>query len=202
MVMSDVPITFISGKWTLIENPKRQCVSLRVAWRMLVGSEPDISIEGWTVVGVHAPEASGVRSMRFMWGANPRAVEHAATLVGLKYGCEVEQRGWLRMSARPDQWIPNVNPRPFDVSVLTVWPEPRNVPVRDSVILEIRSRPGYFVGRHQPSVARVEDALLFPSSRFAQQCMRIKGIPRQAVQPKWRSVAVAEEDQRLAAESS
>ncbi len=169
--MSDWPITFISGYMRLIENPMRKCVCLREAWRILDGTEPDIGVDGSTVVGVHAPEASGVRSMRFMWGANPRAVEHAQALIGLKYGVEVEQRGWLWMTERPDQWIP-VAPRPFDMSVLTVWPEPAGRQIRDCVVLELRTRPGHFIGRNQPIVARVEDALRFPSARFAHQWMR------------------------------
>lgn len=196
--MSHWPITFISGQWKLIENPRRQCASLREAWRILDGTEPDISVDGSTVVGVHAPEQSGVRSLRFMWGGNPRAVEHAATLIGLKYGVAVEVRGWLKMTERPDQWIPDVNPRPFDLSALMVWPKPAAREVKDSVVLELRGRPGHFIGRNPPTVARVADALRFPSPGFAHQCMRIRGISRQAVQPKWRAAAIAEEDQRLA----
>lgn len=198
--MSEWPITFISGEWTLIENPKRQCVNLRQAWRDLIGTEPDISADGLTVVGVHAPgKRPGVRTLKFMHAGSRRAIEHAAAMVRLKYGCEVEISGWVRMTAKPGQWIPNVNPRPFDVSALTVWPEPAGREVRDCVVMELRARPGHFIGRDRPTVARVEDALRFPSPDFAHQCMQIKGIPWQAIQPKWRSVALAEEDQRLAA---
>lgn len=200
VVMSALPITFISGEWMIIENPTRQCVNLISAWRTLVGSEPDLGPNGLTVVGVHAPgETPDVRTLRFINATSPVAVRNAAKLVGLKYDCEVEIGGWLRMTPRPTQWLPNANPGPFDLSVLTVWPEPSSRPTKDSVVLELRTRPGHFLGRREATVATVQHAMLFPSSQFAHQFMRIEGIPWQPVQPKWRSVALSEEDQRLAA---
>jgi hypothetical protein len=136
-----------------------------------------------------------------MWGANPRAVDHAATLIGLKYGCEVERRGWAQRSAAPDQWIRHANPGdPGDVASLTIWPDPPCTSVNDSIVLELRQTPGSFIGANDQAipVSRVQEALRCPSLELARIWMRVRRIPDEAVQPRWRSVALAEEDQRRA----
>lgn len=195
--MSDYPITFISGRWKLIENRKRQCVSLRYAWKELCGWEPHLGPSSYTVVGVHAPgESPDVRTLRFMHAASPRAVTRAAVLIGFKYQCEVETLGWYRISEKPNEWVLNAPPRRFDVSGLSVWPIER-IGVNDAIVLRLRGREARFIGPGHP-VTRVEDALCFVSARIAWNWIRTNGISPPSVDPTYRSVALCAQDQRLA----
>jgi hypothetical protein len=72
------------------------------------------------------------------------------------------------------------------------------VVVRDVVVMELRRRPGCFVGRNRPLATEVKDALFLARAEHALGWMQAYSVPECEIDLKWRSVALAQEDERRA----
>jgi len=198
-------ITFISGRYTLVENENMACINLRDSWCHLFGEEPDLTPTGLAVVGMHVPTPRPwERAMKFRHAASPRAVSHAIGLIKLKYAVErVEIIGRVQLTLAANVWLPSLGTEPPDVSVLSVWPEEHEREVRDGIVLELADNPGKFVHRMRqergafwlPPADRVGDALVLPCTEIAAAWARACGGEDGPLIPRWRSAVLAEEDQ-------
>ncbi len=178
-----------------------RCLSLRASWRLIFGSEPDLSPTGRMAMGMHVPtDEDDVRLLLYSNATNAHAVTRAAALVRLKYDLRDVIPRWRQVSPAPTRWLPERPSPPIDPDWLTVWPE-CGTSVKDSLVLELAAMPGSFISAedHANPVRRVQDAHYFDSLEVTSAWMHARGMPPHAARPRWRSAALAEEDQRRAA---
>ena len=108
-------------------------------------------------------------------------------------------------------WTPDLVPRPYDVTAVSVWPSEPERPVVDRVVLEHTNEPGRFVHRARRSkrvfsclpAERLEEALTFASVVSATRWLRQHGADEpQPLTLRFRAAAAAALDQTQAAQQT
>jgi len=108
-------------------------------------------------------------------------------------------------------WTPDLVPRPYDVTAVSVWPSEPERPVVDRVVLEHTNEPGRFVHRARRSkrvfsclpAERLEEALTFASVVSATRWLQQHGADEpQQLTLRFRAAAAAALDQTQAAQQT
>lgn len=203
--MSGEPIHFLAGRYTLLERPSHVRVPLTAVWLDLFGTQPAFGSAGDCVRGVHIPlPGRSTRAMFVFSPSQPYAVRRAAWLVGAKWALEGVRVS--RGSGPPTRrdWLADLEEGDADEALVEIWPEASENFIRDSVVLELASRPGSYVHRLRedprslwcPPAAMVTDALVLPSPEAAHVWIdRSSGEDGDLI-PRWRAAALAQEEQR------
>ena len=209
-------IRFLSGakRWTILELDEDEAVaSLTETWRLTFGCDPDFSTAGDATTGFHVELNERERGLIVSRSANNDATQAASTLIAAKY-----HLGEVRRLTRPPygtvvpapadfDWTPDLEPRPYDLTAVSVWPPEPERPVLDRIVLEHSNEPGRFVHRVRRSQSvhwclpaeRLEDALTFTSLESATRWIAKHGASEpQPLTLRFRAVAAALLDQAAA----
>jgi hypothetical protein len=209
-------IRFLSGaeRWTILELDENEAVaSLTETWRLTFGCDPNFSSTGDATTGFHIELNERERGLIISRSANNQATLAAGRLIAAKY-----QLAEVRRLARPpygtaatasddSDWTLDLEPRPYDLTAVSIWPPEPERPVLDRIVLEHTNQPGRFVHRARRSnsvdwclpAERLEDALTFTSLESATRWIAKHAASEpQPLTLRYRAVAAARLDQAAA----
>ena len=216
-------IRFLSGasRWTILELDEDEAVaSLTETWRLTFGSDPDFGPAGDATTGFHVELNERERGLIVSRSANNEAIQAAARLIAAKY-----QVAEVRRLTRPPygtaapaapttedfDWTPDLEPRPYDLTAVSLWPPEPERPVMDRIVLEHTNEPGRFVHRARRSkrvfwclpAERLEEALTFTSVESATRWLQQHAADEpQPLTLRFRAAAAAMLDQTAQARRS
>lgn len=162
--MSSDAVHFLAGRYTLLEHGEDVQASLTRVWQDVFGSVPVYDGSGDCVRGIHLPGGTEwERAILVLRPCHSHALKRACWLIREKWqltGIQVIPRPRRAVSAQG--WAPDLEERVYDETAVEIWPSEPEHPVRDTVVLELAEKPGYFI--HQ---VRRDRRALWTTSRRA-----------------------------------
>ena len=213
-------VRFLTGgnRWTILElDNDEPAESLTMVWRLVFACEPDFSPAGDATTGYHVELNERERGLIVSRSANNDATRAAARLIAAKHELTAVRRlarppyGTAAPGPKWSDWTDDPEPRPFDLTAVSVWPLEPERPVLDRIVLEHTNEPGRFVHRARRSKSvywclpaeRLEEALTFASVVSATRWLQQHGADEpQPLTLRFRAAATAALDQTQAAQQT